>query len=56
MPGSSSAHVESPDGLVLMHGNKTLAAGGKLYPEDTSFDRPVAMQGLAEEAAAAELA
>jgi hypothetical protein len=39
-----------------MHGKKTLAAGGKLYPKATSFDRRIAMQGLVEEAAVAELA
>ena len=54
--GSSNAHVECPDGLVLMHGKKTIAAGGKLYPKADSFKLRVAMQGLVEEAAAAQFA
>lgn len=54
-PDSPIAHIEMANGLVLMHGKKSLDEAGKLYAKAAKMEPRDAMEKLDVEAARAEL-
>ena len=54
-PDSPIAHIEMANGMVLMHGKKSLDEAGKLYAKAAGMEPRDAMEKLDVEAARAEL-
>jgi tetratricopeptide (TPR) repeat protein len=54
-PDSPIAHIEMANGLVLMHGKKSLEEAGRLYAKAAKMEPRDAMEALDVEAARAEM-